>query len=73
MEWERLEVEHYGGDLECADMQARSYFFCVNYERLWSNDCTICVCEYLGWLAMATRTLPERGLWCWHARRFAQR
>ena len=23
MEWERLEVEHFGGDLECADTQAR--------------------------------------------------
>ena len=24
MDWERLEVEHFGGDLECADTQARS-------------------------------------------------
>lgn len=26
MEWERLAVEHFGGDLECADTQVRSYF-----------------------------------------------
>ena len=24
MEWERLALEHFGGDLECADTQARS-------------------------------------------------